>query len=208
MLFVLTGNIQIGKTRWLESMISELQDKGVASYGVIAPGVWIDRRNDSNPSSFVDANGFEKTGIDNVLLPNQTRIRFATRKDIAVSSNSFNENNQSARAGLGWHISDSAIQQVNSHFKQVETNIASETKPALLIVDELGQLELARGGGLTEAVSLLKSGPYPAVQHVLIVVRETLLPLLEGKFDNWGEVVLIGPNDESRQAILDAFKLS
>ena len=69
MLFILTGDIQIGKTRWLESTCRKLAADGIPCAGVVAPGVWV-------PSEHGDANGFEKLGIDNLLLPQGERIPF------------------------------------------------------------------------------------------------------------------------------------
>ena len=40
MLFLLTGNIQTGKTRWLMRTLSALEERGVALYGALTPGVW------------------------------------------------------------------------------------------------------------------------------------------------------------------------
>ena len=40
MLFLLTGDVQIGKTRWLERLAAELSGDGVQVAGVLAPGVW------------------------------------------------------------------------------------------------------------------------------------------------------------------------
>ena len=36
MLYVLTGDIQTGKTRWLQETIAALEASGVSPYGVIA----------------------------------------------------------------------------------------------------------------------------------------------------------------------------
>lgn len=74
MLFILTGDIQIGKTRWLKSTCRKLAADGIPCAGVVAPGVWV-------PSEHGDANGFEKLGIDNLLLPQGERIPFARRRD-------------------------------------------------------------------------------------------------------------------------------
>ena len=41
MLFLLTGDVQIGKTRWLEGLIAALADAGVGADGVVAPGQWV-----------------------------------------------------------------------------------------------------------------------------------------------------------------------
>lgn len=75
MLFILTGDIQIGKTRWLKSTCRKLAADGIPCAGVVAPGVWV-------PSEHGDANGFEKLGIDNLLLPQGERIPFARRRDL------------------------------------------------------------------------------------------------------------------------------
>ena len=50
-----TGDIQIGKTRWLKSTCRKLAADGIPCAGVVAPGVWV-------PSEHGDANGFEKLG--------------------------------------------------------------------------------------------------------------------------------------------------
>lgn len=78
MLFLLTGEVQIGKTRWLESLVAELGAFGVPCAGVLAPGQWV-----PSTGPHADANGFEKLGIDNVLLPGGERVPFARRGDLA-----------------------------------------------------------------------------------------------------------------------------
>ena len=205
MLFVLTGDVQIGKTRWLAKLVHELEATDATPYGVIAPGVWADRRNEPNPSEHVDRNGFEKLGIDNVLLPSHERISFAQRADLAERTGAFDPNSQSAQAQLRWHINDAAIARVNEHFATIASKLNAREAPGILTVDELGQLELKRNGGLTEAVALLNAGPFPAAAHALIVVRETLLPSLEGRFDNWGEKRFIKPDEESLRTVTHCF---
>jgi len=68
MLLILTAPVQTGKTRWLEALVSELASRGVASYGVVAPGRW-----HGGP----DGGELVKDGIDNVLLPSGERVRLA-----------------------------------------------------------------------------------------------------------------------------------
>lgn len=216
MLFVLTGNVQIGKTRWLESLVDELARKGVASYGVIAPGTWVDRRNRRDRrdrrgtpvvNKYVDANGFEKTSIDNVLLPSGERIPFARRLDLAAQEGKIDADSQSSQAKLFWNISDEAIAQVNAHFEQLrEGPVANSAQaPGLLVVDELGRLELLRGEGLTEAMQTLEEGPTETLRHALIVVREQLLPHLGGRFAKWGEQVQLAPDEQSRIMVIETF---
>ena len=204
MLFVLTGQVQTGKTRWLEELVAALEEAGVATYGVLAPGVWVDRR--GNPEAFphADANGFEKLGIDNVLLPEGQRIAFARRADLAEASGEHDPNSQSSQAKLHWSISDAAIKRVNGHFADLRARAQAydDTTNGFLVVDELGQLELLRGGGLTEAVGILQDGPTALTRHALVVVREALLAHLDGRFSRWGQIERGNPDKPSQSRIL------
>lgn len=202
MLFLLTGEVQIGKTRWLESLVTELADCGVSCAGVLAPGQWV-----PSEGEHADANGFEKLGIDNVLLPSGERIPFARRGDLARADGTFDEESQAAKAELAWHIDDAAIDRVNAHFNEIATH-ASAAAPGLLIVDELGRLEIWRGGGLTSAMALLAQGPTTAFPHALVVVRDYLLDAAEALLaEAWPDHCRIKPNDAAREAILAAFEV-
>lgn len=202
MLFLLTGEVQIGKTRWLESLVTELADCGVSCAGVLAPGQWV-----PSEGEHADANGFEKLGIDNVLLPSGERIPFARRGDLARADGTFDEESQAAKAELAWHIDDAAIDRMNAHFNEIATH-ASAAAPGLLIVDELGRLEIWRGGGLTSAMALLAQGSTAAFPHALAVVRDYLLDDAEALFaEAWPDRCRIKPNDAAREAILVAFKV-
>lgn len=222
MLFLLTGEVQIGKTRWLESLVGELAERGVPCAGVLAPGQWV-----PSAGERADANGYEKLGIDNVLLPGGERISFARRGDLARADGSFDEESQAAQAELAWHISDNAIAQVNAHFAQLASHVFEQGAPAsschpersaegakakelppipgLLVVDELGRLEIWRGGGLTEAVALLGQGPSAAFPHALAVVRDYLLDDAEALLaPAWPDIARIAPDDEARAVVLAA----
>lgn len=206
MLFILTGDIQIGKTRWLTSLANELESQGARCAGVIAPGVWV-------PSDTGDANGFEKLGIDNVLLPEKKRIPFARRRDLALAEGTLDPESQSAQMKLGWEISDDAIAQVNRHFDNIartvreggdRTTAADPAKgnPGLLIVDEFGRLELLRNLGLASALALIDAGPTQAFPHALIVVRDTLLQVATERFSPaWDDVRPISPTPKARKDI-------
>lgn len=201
MLFLLTGEVQIGKTRWLESLVAELGAFGVPCAGVLAPGQWV-----PSTGPHADANGFEKLGIDNVLLPGGERVPFARRGDLARADGTFDEESQAAKAELAWHIDDAAIDRVNAHFDEITAH-ASAVAPGLLIVDELGRLEIWRNGGLTSAVALLAQGPTAAFPHALAVVRDYLLDDTEALLAHaWPEIARISPNDAAREAILAAFE--
>ena len=228
MLFVLTGGIQTGKTRWLGRLAEGLGAEGVRCAGVVAPGVWRERRSGTPLSAGELAVGsragseYEKLGIDNVLLPGGERVPFARRVDLACQAGAYDSRSQSARAGLGWAIDDSAIERVNAHFRALAAEAGPEIETAesvgmsvsgvgsadpsladarqhvasLLIVDELGRLELMRGEGLVEAMALLDRGPTRAFPHALVVVREDLLPLAHKRLaPAWSAPEPIRPDD-------------
>ena len=282
MLFLLTGDVQIGKTRWLEDLCTSLQAAGTCVAGVVAPGQWVPRP-EGQPGgkhSFDGAGRFEKLGIDNVLLPQGKRIEFARRRDLAAKSKAFTEGKQAKAAKLGWAISDTAIAQVNAHFAELakqasiapadsgaydpttaqaevdtpaaapldngvcppvaaetaakisplaqinsdeptvaataakaEGNVlaaapaANETRlapHAMLVVDELGRLELLHSCGLTNALAILDAGPTPQFPHAIAVVRETLLDEARRRFEpRWGKAAVIGPDDAARNLVLE-----
>ena len=208
-LYILTGDVQIGKTRWLQALVSGLEARGAVCDGVIAPGVW---RKD-------EAGGFDKLGIDNELLPTHEVVYFARRDDLARAEGTFDANAQSAKAMLRWHISDEAIRKVNAHFDTlIEVAKASQTTDMpectcvhadptkrMLIVDELGRLELLRNEGLTSAMELLKRGPEERYECALLVARDMFdLPrLAEMRFAAvWGGSKRISPTDEARDEIV------
>ena len=73
-------------------------------------------------------------------------------------------------------------------------------------MDELGRLEIWRGGGLTSAVALLAQGPVPAFPHALVVVRDYLLADAEALLaDAWPDRCPIAPDEMGREAVLEAF---
>lgn len=200
MLFILTGDIQIGKTRWLKNTCQKLAADGIPCAGVVAPGVWV-------PSEHGDANGFEKLGIDNLLLPQGERITFARRRDLAQAEGTFDPSSQSAQMQLGWEISDEAISQVNAHFGSIAARSHQNDRQSLLVVDELGRLELMRNQGLTSALALLDEGPSSAFPHALIVVRDVLVDLARERFaPAWGDPTLVGPTQVAEETIRRAFE--
>ena len=204
MLFVLTGDIQTGKTTWLEHLISQLESRSIGVQGVLAPGVWRSKDDPASNPEFVDANGYEKLGIDNVLLPCHERILFARRRDIAEELGLFDPQSQSAKAELVWHIDDTAIERVNAHLCALP--ISEHPVPALLVIDELGRLELLRNVGLTQAMNLLDRGPSDLFPHALVVIRDALLPIALERFDQWGTPLPIAPDEQSMQLVIDAFE--
>ena len=202
MLYILTGDIQIGKTRWLQGLVRDLGARGVPVQGVLAPGAW--RPNATCP------NGLEKLGIDNVMLPGGETVSFARRRDFDPDSRSAMERGgMPEQMRLAWSFSDEAIGQVNAHFAQLAAcDHAAPARDGLLVVDEFGRLELECAGlGLTQAVALVARGPRPGWPHALIVVRDWLVPRAREVFGPaWGGAVReVGPTPAAREELLGLF---
>ena len=188
MLYILTGPIQSGKTRWLQAAIDALQDRETICEGVIAPGIW-----KSSNEMLV------KEGITNELLPSREKVIFAHKanKTKGISANLNCSDKPSAESG--WHIYQNAINKVNDHFIQLRRNagITPRGNKRVLIIDELGVLEVMRNEGLVEAMNLLELGPQDYYAHAIVVVREKgnlarKVQEMYGK--SWGGCKLITPN--------------
>lgn len=213
MLFILTGDIQIGKTRWLQACVGELENGGVPVAGVLAPGVW--RENAACE------NGLEKVGIDNEMLPGHKLVHFARRRDLLLAENgtgSLERCGQSETEQLGWAMDDRVIEQVDTHFAMLEAQVEADRAgspedaaphPGLLVIDELGRLELLRNLGLVHATSLLQRGPSARYPHAVLIVRDWLLPYAHERFDGaWPSAVEeMAPTPEARVRILEAYEL-
>lgn len=203
MLFLLTGEIQSGKTRWLERLVARLAMEGTPCVGVIAPGVWQELDALCDGEAAADQVAFEKLGINNVLLPQKETIPFARRRDL-VGAEAEVVAQAAEEANLGWAISDEAIVRVNQHFADADG--IGFSKPALLIVDELGILELQRGQGLTEALRVLAAGPSLDRPHALVVVRRSLVDEAKERLvEAWHDVRVIEPTDAAMNFIADLF---
>ena len=177
MLFILTGDIRTGKTTWLEARVRELEAAGVPVCGVLAPGVW---------------HGGEKVGIENVLLPSRERVLLAAPAGDGCTT------------GLGWDFDAEALARVNAHLVELAAN-SGDMPSGLLVLDEIGPLELRRGGGLTAALALLDAGPAPAWPHALAVVRPTLVEDARTRFaQSWRSVELLSSDESGAHRLREA----
>lgn len=212
MLFVLTGKVQTGKTRWLQALVESLEEGGVSCVGVLAPGVWRERSAEELEAmrAFGDESPvrFEKLGFNNVLLPGGEVVPMARRRDLAEAEGAVLEGSQSSKANLSWEMSEGALDRVNDHLASLAGGVPEPAAPRLLVIDEVGRLELLHNGGLTAALDMLDAGPGELFEHVLIVVREALIEQAENRFGEvWGGLHLIAADQSGADALRAAFGL-
>lgn len=204
MLFILTGDIQTGKTRFLEDLLAKLTRENINCYGVLAPGVWVDHGGHA-------ACRYEKIGIDNLMLPQGERIAFAKRRDLKQANIEDKvSTGQSDEAQLAWAIDDNAIEKVNKHFDTIAQQLDSDSSTpgkGLLLIDEFGRLELLHEKGLTSAVTLLDQGPTALWTHAVLIVRDYLCDLSVERFgSSWKEWKLTAPGENLRKEIVSLYQ--
>ena len=227
--------MQIGKTRWLGALADELASEGVAVAGVLAPGVWrecglagegrfeklgIDnvllpagervafaRRRDLalaegsfDPTSQSAAAQLAWEISDDAIARVNAHFDALARGD---ARRTHPEN--PADPARMFHVKHSFAQTDVSR----ETSRAGKTSAGLLVVDELGRLELMRDGGLTAATALLERGPASGFPHALAVVRDWLCPCAEERFaPAWGGAEVLAPDERARALVRAACGLS
>ncbi len=185
MLVIVTGTRQVGKTRWLEHFIESATQSGLRCVGLISPGIWIDAANGE----------LKKTGISARLLPEGEEFTCALRRDLAPDNP--DQFSQADKAQLGWRVYDDAIERVNAHFDALR---AQGLLPRdILVVDEIGTLELVHGGGFTSALGMLDDPTFAAPEEngspepnaVIIMRPELLQETKERLAPIWGEPLVI-----------------
>lgn len=140
MLYIVTGDVQCGKTHWLTGLVNELAEKGAHYCGVLAPGKW-----DHDGKKFV------KRGFNNLLLPSLEVVEIAIRADFKDDKcqKFFNPYNTKK-----WLFDDDGINRVNTHFKYIYDEVMQKKNfdkysGLIYVVDELGPIELENNSGIT-----------------------------------------------------------
>jgi nucleoside-triphosphatase THEP1 len=154
---LLTGPVGVGKTTVAERVVDLARQRGLTTCGLLAP----EMRNRCG----------QKVGIWGLdLRTGERRILARTDRDLdgpSVGPYSFDA------AGLAWAV------------QVVEAAIAACSPTALrpcdlLLVDEIGKLELWQGIGLAPILPYLASGQ---VTHSLVLVRDSLLDELQARWE-------------------------
>jgi len=165
-LILLSGPVRAGKTTLCLRLVERARERGWQAGGVLTPAL-------------MEAG--EKAGIQAVELGSgETRTLARVDRDLGgvrVGPYSFDDR------ALDWVVCCCA--------RDLDGGGARGSVPRIVFVDEIGKLELNRGGGLAPLIPLLaRSQPRPAVVIVRDFLLEALLERLSGQAPR---VVVVDP---------------
>ncbi len=144
-LWIITGEIGAGKTRWCRMFLELAQKAGWDAAGVISPAVF--------------ENG-QKVAIDALDVRSGERRRLAARRQTEDPAQVHTRE---------WRFEADTIEWGNTVFRQA-------VPCDLLMVDEVGPLELLQGEGWSAALEAINSRAY---RLAVVVVRPSLLSIAE-----------------------------
>jgi nucleoside-triphosphatase THEP1 len=142
--WIVTGEFEQGKTRTCQAVAGRLQDIGWDVAGILSPGVWMAGR---------------KVAIDAVDLRTGKTRRLAVRSEPSLALRQLST--------VRWAFDLETLAWCDS--------VLEHAPPCdLLVVDELGPLELERGAGLMQGLQAADAGEFVLG---LLVIRPRLLHL-------------------------------
>lgn len=160
MLYLLTGHVQCGKTTALQRLCENFQAEDKSVYGVVSPGVF-------------DAEG-TKVAVNAQLYPSS--------ETFLVGQKQANISRSCCGNRIPWDFNEEAVDAVNKHFETYDGTAR------VLVIDELGPLEINNNGGFLDPLNLLKRGPSACAPTTIVVVRHRLLGSLKALLaDAWPE---------------------
>ncbi|MCB9420029.1 MAG: DUF2478 domain-containing protein [Ardenticatenaceae bacterium] len=148
-LCLITGDIGVGKTTWCQGWIDAARADGWRVGGLLSLPIMADG---------------QKIAIDLVDLASGEQRRLAQLRR--------NEANPDAVTTGKWLFDTAVLTWGNEILRRV-------TAVDLLIIDELGPLELERGQGLQAAFELIAAGNY---RMAGVVIRPSLIPLAQQRW--------------------------
>lgn len=159
-LILITGTSGSGKTTWCEALVDQARQTGIRPAGLLSPPV---------------VEGGRKTGIDLLDLKSKERRRLAWQRSSETAV-------QSGPATVGW-LFDSHVLAWGDRLLH---ELASRPQD-LLVLDEIGPLELERGQGWQSGIRLIDRRGY---RLACVVVRPSLLPAARERWP-WGKTLVI-----------------
>ncbi len=152
---ILTGGRGAGKSTWCGTLVEQAHERGLRVAGVLSRAIFDD---DSLPPA-----ERVKVRIDLVDLATGVARVLATPGDPVAEGH-----------GMRWHFHDETVVWGN----QV---LALAGSADLVIIDELGPLELTHGRGLTAGLALLDAQRHNAA---VVIIRPELVPQAQQRWPN------------------------
>ena len=152
---ILTGGRGAGKSTWCFTLAEAARSRGFSVAGVLSRAIFA---NDSFPPAE------RKVRIDLVDLTTGDARTLATPGDPDAEGH-----------GMRWHFHNETIAWGNAALEAAGAATSGSHRGAadLLIIDELGPLELTHGRGLTAGLALLDERGY---SFAVVVIRPELVP--------------------------------
>lgn len=160
-LILITGPSGSGKTTWCEALTDHARQVGISPVGLISPPVY---------------SGGTKTAIDLLDLQTQERRRLARLHNSQKST-------QAGPATIDWQFDPQVLAWGDTLLQRTDAN--QEALQNLLILDELGPLELVRGQGWQSGLRLVDGRSY---RLACVVVRPALLSVALERWP-WGKTL-------------------
>lgn len=161
-LFLLTGPSGSGKTTWCLSLVEHARQNEILRAGLVSPPVF--------------ENG-QRTGIDLLDIESEARARLANRRTAEIPSDSASTQppQTSKIVTLDWQFNLETLEKGNETLARLSARLEAleENSPKTLVVlDELGPLELVRRQGWVAGVDLITRRKY---HLAFVVIRPGLL---------------------------------
>jgi nucleoside-triphosphatase THEP1 len=160
-LVLVTGDSGSGKTDWCLELIDKARQNGIRVSGLVSPPV-------------LDAG--QKVGIDLMDASTDERRRLAVFRQNAKQKSA----NEPGISTLNWTFDPGVLAWGNQLLDRLG---ASE----LLVLDELGPLELLENKGLTAGLKCIDAQHY---KIACVVIRPSLLPTVLERWP-WGKVLRV-----------------
>jgi nucleoside-triphosphatase THEP1 len=160
---LVTGESGAGKTSWCLELVRQARLLGLSPVGLISPAVFQEGA---------------KVAIDLIEIATGERQRLATKTENRTSPPT------NGLTTLAWEFDPAVLAWGNG--------VLERLSPAtLLILDELGPLEILDGRGLTAGLRLVDQRRY---QTACVVIRPRLLPAALERWP-WGEALEVSVNE-------------
>lgn len=178
---VLSGESGCGKTTLCTQVVALARARGLAVAGVLAPPRLADGRKVGLDVEDLRT-GQRRPLAEACAEPCRSACAEHCRSIVGLTDGPATESWHFHAAGLAWG-----------------TMVLRHATPCdLLLIDELGPLELIRGQGWTVGLDLLRAGRY---RLALVVVRPELLPRLQERLDGV-EPLILAVTEANRDALL------